>query len=218
MLPPEFPAHNPELKPVQEFNVEKGRALLAEAGYAGGKDAGGNPLVLQIFASGRDVALEYVKDQWERNLGINVNLQIVESAVWGARRAAHAMPLYRGQYEYDFLDPANMLTRLWRSTSDRGSPRHAWRNENFDSLVARAGREIDEPKRINLYQEAERVLVEDVGGIFLTHMVTHQVWYPYLTGFEPDKNGNTVFRYLDISRFQMYIRSDVDGWRDLNIE
>ena len=218
MLPPEFPAHNPELKPVQEFNVEKARALLAEAGYVNGKDAGGNKLVLQMFASGRDVALEYVKDQWERNLGINVNLQIVEMAVWGARRAAHAMPIYRGQYEYDFLDPANMLTRLWRSTSERGSPRHAWRNENFDQMVARAGREIDEPKRLNLYQEAERVLVEDVGGIFLTHMVTHQVWYPYLTGFEPDKHGNTVFRYLDISRFQMYIRSDVDGWRDLNIE
>jgi hypothetical protein len=44
-------------------------------------------------------------------------------------------------------------------------------------------------------------------------MVTHQVWFPYLTGFEPDKNGNIVFRYLDISRFQMYIRNDVDEWR-----
>ena len=67
--------------------------------------------------------------------------------------------------------------------------------------------------RINLYQDAERILVEDVGGIFLTHMVTHQVWYPYLTGFEPDKNGNVVFRYLDIARFQMYMRNDVERWR-----
>ncbi len=82
------------------------------------------------------------------------------------------------------------------------------------NLVTQAGREIDETKRLSLYQDAERVLVEDVGGIFLTHMVIHQVWHPYLTGFEPDKNGNTVFRYLDISRFQMYIRNDVDEWRD----
>jgi ABC-type transport system substrate-binding protein len=213
MLPPDFPAHNPELKSVQDFNVGKAKALLAEAGYPNGKDASGNQLVLDMFSNGRDVALEYVKDQWERYLDISVNLQIVETAVWGARRAQHAMPLYRGQYEYDFLDPANMLTRLWRSTGENGSPRHAWRNTKFDELVGLAGREIDEQNRINLYQQAERTLVEDVGGIFLAHMVTHQVWHPYLTGFEPDKRGNTVFRYLDISRFQMYIRNDVDHWR-----
>ena len=214
MLPPDFPAHNPELKSVQDFNVGKAKALLAEAGFPDGKDAGGNQLVLEMFSNGRDVVLEYVKDQWERYLDISVNLQIVESAVWGARRAEHAMSLYRGQYEYDFLDPANMLTRLWQSTSENGSPRHAWRNIKFDELVSLAGREIDERNRIDIYQQAERALVEDVGGIFLTHMVTHQVWYPYLTGFEPDKYGNTVFRYLDISRFQMYIRNDVDQWRE----
>src|SRR5215216_2843691 len=213
MLPPDFPAYNSELKSVQDFSTEKAKALLAEAGYPNGKDASGNQLVLEMFSNGRDVVLEYVKDQWERYLDINVNLRIVENGLWAAQQAQHTMPLYRGQYEYDFLDPANMLTRLWRSTSDQGSPRHAWRNAKFDELVTQAGREINDQHRINLYQQAERILVEDVGGIFLTHMVTHQVWYPYLTGFEPDKNGNVVFRYLDISRFQMYIRNDVDRWR-----
>jgi ABC-type transport system substrate-binding protein len=213
MLPPDFPAHNPELKSVQDFNVEKARALLAEAGFPEGKDASGNQLVLEMFSNGRDVLLEYVKDQWERHLDIAVNLQIVEGAVWSAKRSRHEMPVYQGQYEYDFLDPANMLTRLWRSTSEKGSPRHAWRNERFDELVTLAGSEIDERKRIGLYQDAERILVEDVGGLFLSQSVTHQIWYPYLTGFEPDKTGNVVFRYLDVSRFQMYIRDDVDEWR-----
>jgi hypothetical protein len=66
---------------------------------------------------------------------------------------------------------------------------------------------------MDLYRQAERILVEDVGGLFLSQTVTYQIWYPYLTGFEPDKRGNVVFRYLDISRFQMYIRNDVDEWR-----
>lgn len=213
MLPPEFPAHNPELKTIQEFNVEKAKSLLAEAGYADGKDAGGNQLVLHMYSRGRDILMEFIKDQWERYLNISVNLQILEGSIWGARRAAHTMPAYIGEYEYDYLDPANLLTRLWKSTGANGSPRHAWRNENFDELVSLAGREIDEAKRFALYSDAERILVEDVGGIFLSHMVIHQIWYPYLTGFEPDKNGNTVFRYLDISRFQMYLRNDVENWR-----
>jgi len=213
MLPPGFPAHNPELKSVQGFDVERARAILAEAGYPGGRGAGGNQLTLDVFSNGRDVALEYVKDQWERHLGVGVNLQILENTVWGHRRARREMPVYRGQYEYDFLDPANMLTHLWRSAGEQGSPRHSWKNARFDELVTLAGREIDEQQRMALYGQAERVLVEDVGAVFLTHMVTHQVWWPYLTGFAPDEGGNVVFRYLDISRFQMYIRSDVDRWR-----
>ena len=214
MLPPDFPAYNAELKTVQDFNVEKAKALLAEAGYPNGMDADGRQLVLEMYSNGRDVVLEYVKDQWERYLDITVNLQIVEGGVWSARRSQHEMPLYRGQYEYDFLDPANMLTRLWRSTSEKGSPRHAWRNREFDELVTQAGGETDEQQRTNLYQTAEKILVEDVGGLFLTHSVTYQIWRPYLTGFAPDKNGRVIFHYLDISRFQMYIRNDVDRWRD----
>jgi ABC-type transport system substrate-binding protein len=213
MLPPDFPAYDAELKTIQEFNLEKARALLAEAGFPDGKDRNGIKLVLPLVSSGRDVVLEYVKDQWERYLNITINLQILEGAVWGAQRSRHEMPLYRGQYEYDFLDPANMLTRLWRSSGENGSARHAWRNEDFDSLVTKAGQEIDESKRLDLYRQAEKILVENVGGLFLTHQVTHQVWYPYLTGFEPDKKGNVVFRYLDIARFQMYIKNNVDEWR-----
>ncbi len=213
MLPPDFPAYNPELKSVQSFDVEQARALLATAGYTHGRDAAGKQLTLDVFANGREVVLEYVKDQWERHLGISVNLQMLEGTVWAERRAQRAMSIYKGQYEYDFLDPANLLTHLWRSTGAQGSPRHSWKNASFDELVTQAGREIDEPRRMALYQQAERLLVEDVGAVFLTHMVTHQVWWPYLTGFAPDASGNVVFRYLDISRFQMYIRSDVDRWR-----
>ena len=50
--PPEFPAHNPELKNIQEFNVEKARVLLAQAGFPNGFDANGNQLVLPIFSRG----------------------------------------------------------------------------------------------------------------------------------------------------------------------
>ena len=124
-----------------------------------------------------------------------------------------AMMIYTGPYEYDYLDPANMLTALWRSVDEKGSPRHSWKSAKFDELVNAAGREVDEKKRIDLYQQAERLLVEDVGAIFLTHNVIFQIWWPYLTGIPADKSGNVVFRFLDLSRFQMYIRNDVDKLR-----
>ena len=59
----------------------------------------------------------------------------------------------------------------------------------------------------------KRILVEDVGGIFIEHEVIYQIWWPFLTGMHPDKTGNVIFRWLDIARYQMYIRNDVEEYR-----
>jgi ABC-type transport system substrate-binding protein len=123
------------------------------------------------------------------------------------------MQIYKGPYEYDYLDPANLLTSLWRSVDDKGSPRHSWKNERFDELVTQAGREVDETKRIATYQEAERILVEDVGAVFLTHSVIFQIWWPYIAGIPANDEGNVVYRWLDLSRLQMYINNTVDELR-----
>ena len=72
-------------------------------------------VTLELYPNGRDEFMEFVKQQWETNLGITVNLNQLEAGVWGQNRADHAMQVYRGPYEYDFVDPSNMLTGLFRS-------------------------------------------------------------------------------------------------------
>jgi ABC-type transport system substrate-binding protein len=209
MLPPGFPAYNPELKSIQAYDVEKAKSLIAEAGYPEGKDASGKQLELKMYSNGREAVMEYVKDQWEANLGILVTLEVLENAVWGQKRSEHGMQVYKGPYEYDYLDPANMLTSLWRSTDDKGSPRHSWKSAKFDELVTAAGKEVDDTKRIATYQEAEKLMVEDVPAVFLTHNVIFQIWWPYVKGIPADATGNQVFRWLDLTRLQMYMGQEV---------
>jgi ABC-type transport system substrate-binding protein len=213
MLPPDFPGYNPDLKKVQNFDANLAKQLLAEAGYKDGKDASGKQLELNMFSNGRELEAEFIKQQWETLLGIKVNLTVLEGGVWGQKRAEHSMQIFRGQYEYDYLDPANMLTSLWRSVNEKGSPRHSWISKKFDDLITEAGRTADEKKRIDMYQQAERILVEDVGGIFLEHEVIYQIWWPFVTGMKPDKTGNVIYRWLDIALYQMYIRNDVEQYR-----
>ncbi len=211
MLPPGFPAYNSELKAAQIFNLEQAKASLTASGV---DPASVN---IQLYSNGRDVFMEFVKQQWETNLGIKVTLNQLEGGVWGQNRAEHKMQAYRGPYEYDYPDPSNMLTGLFRSgaapegkVEPWGSPRHPWKSDEFDTLVTAAGSESDVKKRIQQFQDAERLLVEDIGAIFLAHQVVFQIWWPWLVGMAPDKTGNSVFRWLDISRFQMYIHKDVD--------
>ena len=211
MLPPGFPAYNSELKAAQIFDLEQAKASLT----ASGVDLAS--VNIQLYSNGRDVFMEFVKQQWETNLGIKVTLNQLEGGVWGQNRAEHKMQAYRGPYEYDYPDPSNMLTGLFRSgaapegkVEPWGSPRHPWKSDEFDTLVTAAGSESDVKKRIQQFQDAERLLVEDIGAIFLAHQVVFQIWWPWLVGMAPDKTGNSVFRWLDISRFQMYIHKDVD--------
>jgi len=137
----------------------------------------------------------------------------LEGGVWGEKRGKHEMMAYKGPYEYDYIDPNNMLTMLWRSTDDKGSPRHAWKNDEFDKLCNEAGVEADVTKRMQMYQDAEKILVTEAAAAFLTHQVTFQIWWPYFTGMAADKSGNVVWRWLDIAMFQTYIRNDVDNYR-----
>jgi hypothetical protein len=52
-----------------------------------------------------------------------------------------------------------------------------------------------------------------VAGVFLTHNVIFQVWWPYIKGIPADTTGNQVFRWLDITRYQMYVGQDVAEMR-----
>ena len=214
MLPPSFPAYNPELKANQVFDLDQAQASLAASGIDPAS------VTLDVYATaGTDAQiLQFVQQQWETNLGIKVNLQVIDPGVWGPMRAEHTMQIFRGSYEYDFIDPSNMLTGLWRSvpapegkSEPWGSPRHGWKSEKLDQLVTDAGKEGDAAKRISMFQEAEQILTSDVGAIFLAHQVIFQVWWPWVVGIHPDKSGNTVFRWLDISQFQLYIHKDVDA-------
>ena len=196
---------------IQAFDPEMAQSLLAEAGYPEGKDASGKQLELTITHSVRDPKIEFVQSQWQDNLGIKVTYEIIEGAAWGQRRAEHSMQIYKGPYEYDYLDPANFL-RLFRSADENGSPRHAWLNEAYDTLYDEATHITDLPKRYAAFSDVERILVEDVGAIFLTHMLIYQIWWPYFAGIPKDITGVEVYRGLDITFSQVYIRDDIADW------
>jgi peptide/nickel transport system substrate-binding protein/oligopeptide transport system substrate-binding protein len=89
-------------------------------------------------------------------------------------------------YGMDFLDPYNMLS-VWLSGG-----RHSWANEEFDRLVKEGASFTGESdERIALFQDAERILVEDVPGVFVYHETPVQLIKPWLKGpfKESDANG-----------------------------
>ncbi|MGA9349812.1 MAG: hypothetical protein WBW48_13540 [Anaerolineae bacterium] len=70
----------------------------------------------------------------------------------GSREAPH---IWFMGWSADYLDPDNFLrVSEWRSTG-------RWQNEAYDGLVEGARRVMDQRERMRMYQQADRILVEE---------------------------------------------------------
>ena len=192
MLPPGFPAEaGQELKPLQQYNPVLARKYLAEAGYPRGEGFPETELWLRNEGSVNRTAGEAIQALIKRELNIELKLRNIETKVFMDALNSHRITLAMVPYEYDYLDPSNLLG-LWLS-----SGRHAWKNDTFERLIFQANAFTgSEEERMEMYQAAERILVDRVGGIFLWHPRVNQVWRPYLIShtLEPNRYGQRFWR------------------------
>ena len=211
MLPPGFPAYAGDIyEESQRYDPERARRLLAEAGYPDGRGLPELDMWLRNeIAMHRDAA-EGLQAMLSRNLNVKVEVRNVENKVFMDGLNNHTLTFGLVPYEFDFVDPSNLLG-LWRSNG-----RHNWNNAAFDALMTAADAEVRDPDhRMALYREAERLLVEDVAGVFLWHRQRAQVWKPYLKGsaLEPNAAGFRTWRGDQVmsSSITLYLAEEKPG-------
>lgn len=189
MLAPGFPASDTagDLRQYQAYDCEAAQGLLAEAGFPGGE---GFPAVTMQMRQKSDVILARnvaAAASISECLNISVEVNNMEFGAFtdGLLARPTTLEFYGVDYGMDYLDPANMMGTLW--TSDG---RHSWRNAEFDSISKEANSLVGDPaRREQLYRDAERILVEDVGAVFFYHHIAGHLFQPYLQGGHRDLNA-----------------------------
>jgi ABC-type oligopeptide transport system substrate-binding subunit len=219
-LMPGFPAANSEgLKSIQSYDPDAAKQLMADAGYPNGQGFPTPALTLWLRneTPARQAVAAAIAASIKQNIGINVDVSNKETKTFTDAMNAKPTQIQFGMVSYgmDFLDPFNMLS-VWLSGG-----RHNWNNSQFDNLVKQAAQFTGDPNtRIQMFQDAERLLVQDVGGAFIYHRTIADLYKPYLKGseLEPDKNGFAAMHWPGYVNFSalpgsMYISRDVPSGR-----
>jgi peptide/nickel transport system substrate-binding protein/oligopeptide transport system substrate-binding protein len=151
------------------------------------------------------------------NLGIAVEVQDVDQDTFMDALTADPTQILFGcvHYGMDFLDPYNMLS-VWLSGG-----RHSWASDDFDQLVREAASFLGDPEeRTTMFQDAERILVEDVPAVFLYHETPIQLIKPWVKGpaLEPDANGISAIHWPGYTAMstvpaELYIGADAPPGR-----
>jgi peptide/nickel transport system substrate-binding protein/oligopeptide transport system substrate-binding protein len=144
-------------------------------------------------------------------LGVTIEVSNKDFKVYMDSLNAKPTQLQFGGVSYgmDFLDPSNLLG-IWISTG-----RHSWKNDEFDQLVTEASSMTGDPEaREQMFKDAEKILVDDVGGIFIAHRWQGDLFQPYVLGEgirEPDSQGISAWHWgNDWVWSSLYISKEVE--------
>jgi oligopeptide transport system substrate-binding protein len=168
-VPPGMPGHSPGIG--LPYDPEQAQHLLAEAGYPGGCSL---PTVDSLVPYGRESLSEYLQAQWREDLGVETTWEAMEWAKYLDGLEREPPHIFLCGWLADYPDPDSFL----RANPVRRWTR--WQNGAYDRLVEEARQVTDQGKRMKLYGQADRILVEEAAIVPLTYERLHLLVQPWV--------------------------------------
>jgi len=192
--PPAMPGYNLELQGLT-YAPEQARQLLAESKYGGPQ---GLPPITYTDAGIGNSAGEGVAamaQMWEQNLGVTITIENLEpDKYYDLLYSGQHGQLFSGGWCADYPDPENFADVLFHSGAEQNIGRYS--NLVLDAVLDQARLEQDVNKRIQLYQQAEQIIVQDAPALFIMHGISYVLVKPNVKGFVLTPINIPLERYL----------------------
>lgn len=180
VIPPALPGYDSTRKGYP-FDPAKAKQLLAEAGYPNGID-------IELWTSTRPILLRIAETVQAYLAQAGIRAKIIQresAAARGAARKGETDMILKDWYA-DYPDAEDFLYPLLHSASKgAGGNVSFYSNPTFDSLVTASRGEQNEPKRNQLYRQADSLAFLDAPMLFLYFYNDLYAVQPWLKGFQP---------------------------------
>ena len=174
-----------------DADVAKAKELLAKAGYP---DGAGFPTVEYMTndAGYHKPLAEYLQSCWKEELGINMDIKVVEWSTFTPTRRAGDFQMARNGWVYDYDDPSNMLN-LMKSTS--GNNDGKYNNPEVDKMLDEANSTADVAEHYQKLHDAENMILADAAMAPVAYYNDFYLQDPKLKGTWHSPYGYWYFMY-----------------------
>ena len=188
---PQYEFYDKDIKPY-EYNPEKAKELLKEAGYPDGFDI--QMSLTESYMNGQDVA-QAISGQLEK---VGVRVTPVMEASNGRTpkfKSATILPLYMMGIGGPYSD-IDLVSKISFSSGERYS---TWSDPQFDALREKAEETIDPAEAQLAWSALQNYIKEEAPAVFLyqQHMI-----YAYnadrLSGFKPHQDEHIMVNDVDV--------------------
>lgn len=179
-VPPGLPSFSKDIIGY-DYNPQKAQQLLTEAGFAAGKRMPEITLLtIPIYANlGSYIANELAQQN------IKVQVEVIQKSLLLQKASKQQAPLFRASWIADYPDAENYLSVFY---SKNPSPPNYTRYNNpaYDTKYEQALQTIDDKERFLLYQQLDKMLIEDAPIIPLWYDEAIHLVRKNVMGFYPN--------------------------------
>jgi ABC-type transport system substrate-binding protein len=147
--------------------------------------ASSQELTLRLTAPGRgepSPMLIALTEMWESALGVTIETQLIDPLQYPRAVAEDHGHLFVLPWCAEYPDPQNVLDVLFHS---EGPVNYGgYQNAQVDELLEAARTEPETAVRLEHYQEAEHLLLQDAPALPVVHPLTHVLVKPYVRGYQ----------------------------------
>src|SRR5687767_14371187 len=126
----------------------------------------------------------FIAKQLEES-GIPVQVEVVQESLLLTLTSGSKAAFFRGSWIADYPDAENYLS-VFHSKNPAPPNYTRYKSAAFDAAFEKAITETNDSIRYRLYQEADRIMMEDAPVIPLWYDVVVHLVQPNVTGFKPN--------------------------------
>lgn len=170
--------------------VEAAQAALAEAGYPNGE---GFPTLQLSYYSDDNVKkiAEAIKEMWETNLGITVEISSADWGVFYSDVVAGNYQVCAMGWSADYVNPMSFLPLLY---TDDVTNNCFYSNPDYDAIVDQVKTENDQTKFAELVKQADELVSADYPVVPLYYKSNNYLLKDYVDGVYMTSSSNLYFK------------------------
>jgi oligopeptide transport system substrate-binding protein len=186
ILPPGIPGYNQDLVGLG-YDVNKAKELIKQSKY--GDVSRLPPITLTTSGYGGliSIALEAAITQWRDNLGVEVTVRQLEPDWFLYYLKEEKDEMFDMGWVADYPHPQNFLDVLFHTGAENNFAEYS--NQAIDAILEQAGLEGDAAKSLELYRQAEQMLVDDAAILPLWFGENYVLVKPYVEGYKLNPMG-----------------------------